>query len=94
MSLPFPLPREQYLTKNEARIRSRALPVNRPGPLALDHLTIIEGVDDSLQAHLKAAEQHRAMHRIAHEEHHRHIAAALLQTKLWHLDRLETILNS
>ena len=94
MPLPYPIPREQYLIQNEARIRSRALPVNKPGPLALDHLTIIEGVDDSLQAHLEAARLHAAKGRLAHEQSHRHHAANLLQTKLWHLDRLETILNA
>ena len=89
----IPVPREQYLISQEAQIRSRALPANKPCPLTLAHLTIIETLDDSLDAHKKAASQHLAMNRLAHHEHHSHIATDLHQAKLWHLDRLATLVS-
>ena len=93
MRILIPVPREQQLLKDEASIRSRALPVNSPGPIAADHLAILEFLDDSLEAHRKAIIAHRVAGRPIHSQNHQEIHNGLHQVKLYHLDRLQQILS-
>lgn len=102
-----PLHREQHLRSNETQIRSRALPVNHPGPFAATHLALIEILDDAIATHEKAISSHReavedftrrgllpqAKNRQLHIENHTEIITGLNLIKLYHLDRLDQALS-
>jgi hypothetical protein len=85
--------REQYLRKNEVRIRNLALPQHNTDPLVELHLNAVHMAEDLEQIHASAASGYRSLntapHRVQIHEHH---AAAANQIKLYHLDKLATIL--
>ena len=86
------VPREQYLRKEEARIRSLALPAVCADPLAAKHLTALEYAEDLQDRHEVAAVANR---KAANREHvaaeHDVYAAKAMQLKFYHLDQLSTI---
>jgi hypothetical protein len=86
------VPREQYLRKEEARIRSLSLPTVCADSLAAIHLTALEYAEELQDCHEVAATSNR---QATNREHmavaHDSYAAMALQLKLYHLNQLSAI---
>lgn len=87
-----PIPRQQYLAQNEARLRSLALPQNTSDPIVARHLEFVIWLEDSIDIHEIAATKHRnaGANRVA--EVHLDYASKLVQIKFHHLDQLAHLL--
>jgi len=87
-----PMPREQYLRKEECRIRSLALPARSSDPVVAIHLDAVLAAEDLIDIHESAAERQRAQGANHFAESHRVFAAKAWQLKLYHLNQLASIL--
>ena len=87
-----PMPREQYLRKEETRIRSLALPARNADPTVAIHLSAVLGAEDLIDVHESAADRQAANGAIHFAEAHRRFAATAWQLKLYHLNALASIL--
>ena len=84
------VPREQYLRKEEARIRSLALPAVCADPLAATHLAALEFAEDLQDRHEVAANAHRTTRPHMAAEHDIYAAKAC-QLKFYHLNQLSIL---
>ena len=86
------VPRQQYLSQNEGRLRSLALPQNTSDPVIAKHLEFVIWLEDAVDIHEIAADKHRnaGANRVA--EVHRDYARKITQIKFHHLDQLAHLL--
>lgn len=80
-------PREQFLRKAEARIRSQALPLKSDPDIAL-HLAAVEMAEDLHDLHDVAGGKMELAGRTAWAKIHARHRAAAFQLGLYHLDKL------
>ena len=80
-------PREAFLRKNESSIRSQALPLRNDPEIAL-HLNAVEMAEDIFDIHEIAGGKMVENGRTAWAKIHARHAAAALQFRLYHLDKL------
>ena len=81
-------PREQYLRKEECRIRSLALPARNADPAIAIHLNAVLGAEDLIDIHEAAAKRQASQSAPHFSEVHRRLAAVAWQLKLYHLNAL------
>lgn len=86
------LPREQYLRKEETRIRSLALPAQNTDPAVELHLNAVLGAEDLIDIHEVAAERQASQGAEHFAASHRRFAAIAWQLKLYHLSQLANLL--
>jgi hypothetical protein len=87
-----PVPRQQYLAQNEARLRSLALPQNTSDPIIARHLEFVIWLEDAIDIHEIAATKHRNAGASRVAEVHVDYARKIAQIKFHHLDQLAHLL--
>lgn len=87
-----PIPREQYLRKEETRIRSLALPSRNADPFIELHLDAVLGAEELIDIHEVAAQRQSNQGAEHFAASHRRFAAIAWQIKLHHLNQLAAIL--
>jgi hypothetical protein len=86
------VPREQYLLKNETRIRDLALPAKNSDPAVAVHLQIVLFQESIQDRHEVAVTANRNAHREHMARDHQAFADMAYQTKLHHLSQLASLL--
>ena len=87
-----PLPREQYLRREETNIRSLAMPARNSDPQVAMHLSAVLGAEDLIDIHECAANRQSAQGAHHFAESHMRFAATAWQLKLYHLNALANLL--
>lgn len=88
-----PLPREQYLRKEETRIRSLALPqAANADPQVQVHLFAVCAAEELIDIHEAAALRQEAQGAPHFARSHRRYATLAWQLKLFHLNQLAALL--
>jgi len=82
------LPREQYLRRDETRIRSEAGRLQHGDPAIAAHLNAVLSAEDLHDYHLAAEEHFEGKRDRARTERHQRLKDQSLQLKLHHLDQL------
>lgn len=90
--LLVPFAREQYLRKEETRIRSEALPVRHGDSEVNLHLNAVLGAEELIEIHEVAARRQNAQGATAVAATHHRFAALAWQLKLHHLNCLASLL--
>ena len=85
------LPREQYLRKEEARIRSLSLPARNSDPIVETHLCAVLGAEELIDIHESAAIRQSAQGARHFAEAHTRFASIAWQIKLYHLNALSNL---
>lgn len=85
-------PREQYLRKEEKRIRSEAVALTQSDPLIATHLMAVQAAEELHEIHEAAAIRQHRMGAESVANVHRRLAASAWQLKLHHLHQLAGIL--
>lgn len=86
------VPREQYLRKEETRIRDAALPIHNSDPTVAVHSNILFKIEEDIEVFETAETIHRNAGRHTQADEHKRRAAASLQLKFHHLDQLAHLL--
>ncbi len=84
--------REQYLRKEECRIRSLALTASRLDPQVRIHLDAVLGAEELIDIHDSAAQRQAAQGAHHFADTHRRFSALAWQLKLLHLHTLASTL--
>jgi hypothetical protein len=84
--------REQYLRKEENRIRSEAVSLSQSDPLVSTHLIAVQSSEELHEIHEAAAIRQDRMGAEGIANVHRRLAATAWQLKLHHLHQLAGIL--
>ncbi|MEI6654773.1 MAG: hypothetical protein WCP45_08400 [Verrucomicrobiota bacterium] len=85
------LPREQYLRKEEARIRSLSLPARNSDPQVETHLSAVLGAEELIDIHESAAIRQAAQGAKHFADAHKRFASIAWQIKLYHLNALSNL---
>lgn len=84
--------REQYLRKEENRIRSEAVSLSQSDPLVSTHLMAVQSSEELHEIHEAAAIRQDRMGAVGIGDVHRRLAGVAWQLKLHHLHQLAGIL--
>jgi hypothetical protein len=86
------LPREQYLRREEIRIRDAALPIRSSDPAVAIHANCILKLEELIEVFEAAEAAHRSKGREILADGNRQRAADAMQLKFYHLDQLAHLL--
>jgi hypothetical protein len=89
-----PVAREQFLRRDEGRIRSAALLAERSDPSVKTHLDIVLMAEDLQDVHEAAAERFSRTGHAGFSEAHKRFAQQAIQIRLHHLDLLALSLET
>jgi hypothetical protein len=89
-----PVAREQFLRRDEGRIRSVALLAEKSDPAIKNHLAIVLMAEDLQDVHEAAACRFQNTGNTAFAEAHRRFAQQAIQIRLHHLDLLSLSLET
>jgi hypothetical protein len=89
-----PVAREQFLRRDEGRIRSAALLAEKTDPVIKTHLAIVLMAEDLQDVHEAATNRFQNTGHAAFAEAHKRFAQQAIQIRLHHLDRLSLSLET
>jgi hypothetical protein len=87
-----PVAREQFLRRDEGRLRSVALLAEKSDPVIKTHLDIVLMAEDLTDVHEAAADRFHRTGNAAFSDAHKRFAQQAVQIRLHHLDQLSKIL--